>query len=343
MNLAVSEAIFRSRREGLTRDTLHLWQGSKSVILGDPSSYSEDVNHEACRKYGIQIIRAISVSAQVFYQDTGSLNFAIATNAATFAKNNQPVLSEYQILNEGIAAGLQKLGLKANISPNGIYINNKTISEAIPKWFYDFLLFQGTLHVDTDLEVYSEVTRTESHSGKENTITSLSLEFDKKIRMDEVKDALVQGIEKSLGIKFEKQGLTKDERSLTEKLYRVKYGVDGWNVHGREPFLVGMGKMAIEVFVAYPPTSKCRELIKRVNDSVSNLQDEVEITIWMRGKGVDQHGPYPEMSSALIGAKKHNIIPAIIINGKLAFSGSIPSKENLRQAILNEFPKWKVV
>ena len=143
-------------------------------------------------------------------------------------------------------------------------------------------------------------------------------------------------MEERLGIKFEKQGLTKDEQKLVEKLYRVKYGFSGWNLYGHEPFLVEMGKTAIEVFVAYPPTSKCHELIHLVNDATSDLQGEVKVIIWMRGKGINQHGPYPEMSSSLVDAQKRSIIPAIIINGKLAFSGSVPSKDKLKQAIINE-------
>ena len=335
-NLAVNETIFRSRHEGLTKDTLHLWQGSNSVIFGGPVSYEEDINHETCRKYGADIVRAISATPCIIYQDSGSLNFAIATNAAFFAKNNQPVLSAYQILNEAIATGLQKFGVKVRADPSGVYVKNKKISEALQKWFHDFLLFQGTLHVDTDINVHNGIIKPKSCLEKKASITSLSQELGGKIRVDSVKEVVLGGMEERLGIKFEKQGLTKDEQKLVEKLYRVKYGFSGWNLYGREPFLVEMGKTAIEVFVAYPPTSKCHELIHLVNDATSDLQGEVKVIIWMRGKGINQHGPYPEMSSSLVDAQKRSIIPAIIINGKLAFSGSVPSKDKLKQAIINE-------
>ena len=161
-NLAVNETIFRSRHEGLTKDTLHLWQGSNSVIFGGPVSYEEDINHETCRKCGADIVRAISVTPGIIYQDSGSLNFAIATNAAFFAKNNQPVLSAYQILNEAIAIGLQKFGVKVRADPSGVYVKNKKISEALQKWFHDFLLFQGTLHVDTDINVHNGIIKPKS-------------------------------------------------------------------------------------------------------------------------------------------------------------------------------------
>jgi len=100
--------------------------------------------------------------------------------------------------------------------------------------------------------------------------------------------------------------------------------------------LIGLGKTAIEVFVAYPPTSMCRELIHLVNDVVSDLQNEVKVMVWMRGRGIYQHGPYPEMSSALRAAEKSNILPVIIINGVLKFRQALPSKETLRKAVVAE-------
>ena len=338
MNLAVNEAIFRSRREGLTQDTLRLWQGSNSVMLGAPSSYRNDVNHEACRKYGIEIVRAVSVSCGALYQDMGSLNFTVAADA-TFLKhlikNYQPVLSEYQILNEGFAKGLQRFGVDVKADPTGIYIDKRRISEALPLWFYDFLLFQGTIHVNTDLDVYDEVIRTNLRPIRKDFLASLSRELDKNIQMDEAKKAFVQSLEERLGVRFEEQGLAEDEQKLVEKLYRLKYGLSRWNIDSHEPFLSGMGKTTVEVFIAYPPTSMCRELIHLVNDVVSDMKDEVKIMIWMRGRGIYQHGPYPEISSALQAAKKRSIIPVIIINGELKFRESVPSKEVLKKALLD--------
>jgi len=338
LNLAVNEAIFRSRREGLTQDTLRLWQSPNSVVLGAPSSYRNDVNHEACRKYDIEIVRAVSVSCGVLYQDMGSLNFTVAADA-TFLKhlikNYQPVLSEYQILNEGVAKGLQRFGVDVKADHSGIYIDKRRISEALPLWFYDFLLFQGTLRINTDPGVYDGVIRTKRYHEKKDALTSLSRELGKNIQIDEAKKALVQGLEERLGVRFEEQGLAEDEQKLIEKLYRVKYGLSRWNVDSHEPFLTGMGKTTVEVFVAYPPTSMCRELVHLVNDVVSDLQDEVKVMIWMRGRSIYQHGPCPEMSSALQAAKKRSIIPAIIINGELKFSESVPSKEVLRKALLD--------
>jgi hypothetical protein len=64
------------------------------------------------------------------------------------------------------------------------------------------------------------------------------------------------------------------------------------------------------------------------------MQDEVKVMIWTRGRGRFQHGPYPEISQALALADKESRVPVIIINGEVKFSKAIPSKEDLRQALL---------
>jgi lipoate-protein ligase A len=336
MDLAVNEAIFRSRRVGLTPDKLRLWQGPNTVVLSAHSSYEDYVNQES-RKYNVEIVRATSTSGDVLYYDMGNLNFALAVDASYFKhliENYQPVLSEYEIINESIAKGLHRLGVNSKADAYGVYIDDRRISEALPLWFYDFLLFQGTLHINTDLNLYEEVIRAR-HFEKKIPLTSLARELGKDVSMDEVKKALLQGIKERLNVNFVEYSLTNDELNLAQKLYRIKYGLNKWNIDGKEPFLIGMGKTAVEVLVAYPPTSMCRKLIDMVKNVTLDLKDKVGVMIWMRGRGIQQHGHCPEMSNALRRAKKRSVIPAVIINGELKFAGSIPSKEDLRKAILD--------
>jgi len=343
MDLAINEAIFRSRRENLTPNTLRLWQGQASVIIGSGSSYKDDVNHEECMKYRVEVIRAISVSGDPFYMDMGSLNFACTANAALFktrAKDYPPVLSDYFVLNAAVLEGLRKFSDTLEVNADGIHVGEERITGILPKWFYDFLLFQGTLLVNTDVDAYNKMIKTGMPTEKKLMITSLSRQLGRDVSLDEAKTALIEGFEKKLGIVLElKKELTRDEQKSANLLYRAKYSLEKWNVHGIEPFLVGMGKASLEVFVAYPPTSMCRKLISLVNDVTSDLQDEITVRVWMRGKGIYQHGVYPELSSALIDAEKCSRIPAIIINGELKFDKTLPSKECLRSAVVAALPQ----
>jgi len=344
MDLAIIEAIFRSRRENLTPNTLRLWQGPASVILASDSSHKDDVNHEECRKYHVEVIRAISSAAgNLFYVDNGSLNFAVTANAALFkarTKDYPPVLSDYFVLNAAIVEGLRKFSDTLEADAYGIHIGGRRMTGILPKWFYDFLLFQGTLLVNTDMDVYNRVIKTGRPTERKLMITSLSRQLGRDVSIDEAKIALIEGFEKKLGIIFEsRKELTKDEQESANLLYRAKYRLDKWNMHGIEPFLIGMGKTSLEVFVAYPPTPMCRQLIELVKDVTSDLQDDITVRVWMRGKGCDQHGVYSEMSQALINAEKCSRIPAVIINGELKFDKTLPSKECLRSAVVAALPQ----
>jgi lipoate-protein ligase A len=343
MDQAINEAIFRSRKENLTPNTLRLWQGPASVIIGAHSSYKDDVNHEECRKHDVEIIRAISVTADLFYRDMGTLNFAVTANAALFktrTKDYPPVLSDYFVLNAAIVEGLRKFSDALEADANGIHIGERRMTGTLPKWFHDFLLFQGTLLVNTDLDAYNRLIKTGRSLEKKLMMTSLSRQLGRDVSIEEAKTALIDGFEKKLGIIFElKKELTGDEQKSADLLYRAKYSLEKWNVYGIEPFLVGMGKASLEVFVAYPPTSMCRKLISLVNDATSDLQNDITVRVWMRGKGIYQHGVYPELSSALVDAEKCSRIPAIIINGELKFDKTLPSRECLRSAVVAALPQ----
>jgi lipoate-protein ligase A len=65
MNLAVNEAIFRSRRENFTADTLRLWQSQNPIVIQGSGFHINDVNQEACLNYGVKIVRAASLLGSV--------------------------------------------------------------------------------------------------------------------------------------------------------------------------------------------------------------------------------------------------------------------------------------
>ncbi len=324
MNLAINEAIFRSRRVGLSPDTLRLWESPNLVIFSGP--FEERVIPRVLQKWGAQAVRINSVEDKAIYCDPGSLNFAVTMNTEplkSLTKDYHPVFSEYQILFEAIAKGLQELGVKAKADPNGAYTKNGRISLALPCWFSDTLLFQGTLLINTNMEAAAEAL--------EEALTSIGRELGRSVPLDDVKKAVVHGFEERLGVRFESQSPLEAEQKLAEKLYRVKYATDKWNIRREEPLLATMGETLVEVYVANPPTSKCRELIGLVNDVAAGLENEVRVVIWMRG--LTQQHPDVEPSPGLARLSKASILPAVVVNGGVKFGGGIPHRDELQKAI----------
>jgi lipoate-protein ligase A len=328
MSLAVSEAIFRCKRAGLSLNTLYLWRTAKPIILFYSGSKRE-ISARSIRGREVEWLRTQAVAGNGFFCDAGNINFSIAVDSRVLRPllegEYRPLLSEYQFLLDFFAAGLRRLGIQVKAEPDGIYTDTgKEIATAQPAWLSDVLLLQGTVYVSTEMENLKSTFK--------RNLTSLTSEIKKSILPDEILDIVVQGFEKKLSVTFKRWGLTEAEQKLVAKLYDTKYGTDRWHVEGKAPFLALTGETLVVLYVANPPTSKCRQLIEMVNKAVSSLMDEVMVVVWRRGLGGQQH-PLEAMPPVIIPLSKANILPAVIINGEVKFALEVPLESDLGEAI----------
>jgi lipoate-protein ligase A len=322
MNLAVSEAIFRCKRAGLSPNTLYLWRTADPIIL-----FYSGAKHE--RELAGEWLRTHTVAGNSFFCDAGNINFSIAVDTRPLEPRIEgeyrPLLSEYEFLLDGFAAGIRRLGVEVKAETDSIYTAaGEEIATAQPAWLSDVLLLQGTVYTNTEIEKIK--------SAFKRGLTSISTELKKKILPQEVTDIIVQGLESKLEATFERKGLTDAEQKLAVKLYDTKYGIDRWHVEGKAPFLSLTGETLVALYVANPPTSKCRQLIEMVNQAVTSLMGEVKVVVWRRGLGGQQH-PIELMPPVIIHLSKANILPAVVINGEVKFALEIPLESDLGEAI----------
>ncbi len=328
MSLAVSEAIFRCKRAGLSPNTLYLWQTSKPVIL----FYSSPGHHVSAQLIGqgkAEFLRTQTVAGSSFFCDAGNINFSLAVDTRLLEHRIEgeyrPLISEYEFLLDGIAAGIRRFGVEVKAETDTIYTtSSKEIATAQPAWLSDVLLLQGTIYANTGVEKLKPTLKRD--------LTSISTELKRNTPPSEVTNNVVQGFENKMGMSFEKKGLTDAEQKLAAKLYDTKYGTDRWHVEGKAPFLALTGETLVALYVANPPTSKCRQLIEMVNKAISGLMDEVKVVVWRRGLGGQQH-PVEAMPPVLVTLSKANILPAVVINGEVKFALEIPLERDLQGAI----------
>ena len=334
MCLAVSEAIFRCKRAGLSPNTLYLWRTAEPIILFH-SGPKHEISAQSIREREVELLRTQAVAGNSFFCDAGNINFSIAIDSKVLKpllkEEYPPLLSEYQFLLDFFASGLRNLGIQAKAEPDGIYANaNMEIATAQAAWLFDVLLLQGTVYANTEME--------KPKSAFKRDFTSLSTELKRSVQPNEILDIVLQGFEKKLNVTFEKKGLTDAEQKLVARLYDTKYGTDRWHDKGEAPLLALNGETFVALYVANPPTSKCRQLIERVT-KVLPVVDEVKVVVWRRGLGAQQN-PIEPMPPAIITLSKANILPAVIINGEVKFALEVPLEEDLREAIHNpdKFP-----
>jgi len=328
MCLAVGEAIFRCRRAGLSPDTLYLWRTAKPIILFYSGS-GHEILTQPIRGPKVELLRVQSIAGNSFFCDSGNINFSVAVDTRVLKpllkKEYPPILSEYQCLLDFVDSGLRTLNIQAKAEPDGIYTNaGKEIATTQAAWLSDVLLLQGTIYVNSEVENLEFAFK--------RAMTTLSTELDKSIMPEEVAHIMVEGFEKRLNVPFGKPGLTDAEQKLTTKLYDTKYGTDKWHAEGKAPFLSLTGETLVALYVANPPTSKCRQLIEMVNKAVSSLTDEVKVVIWRRGLGGQQQ-PVEAMPPVIATLSKTNILPAVIINGEVKFALEAPSESDIGEAV----------
>lgn len=328
-NLALDESILINRKDGIVPDTLRLWQTQKSISIGCNDDVEENIDLSLCKKHGIEIARRISGSG-VFYHDLNVLNFSIVISEKSYPIPKEP-LNAYKVLYDGVINALNKLNLKVDLDQliQKIYVKSKIVSKAAQLYFYDCLFFQGFLIINNNLDLINRILK-----NSEKDLTSLEKELSIKQKIDEIKELLIQSFEDSLKVRFEKQSLMEQEKEISKKLYEKKYSSPDWNLKRKAP--LSYKDVLIELLIANPPTSMCKEILNVVNKAISGLEDKVEVIIYRRGLGVP---PGVKISAGLQKAGKESIIPSIIINGELIYGKKVPPENELRNKILKSLIK----
>ena len=330
MNEAIEEAILLARHEGQPLNTVHIWQNGKAVILASNADVRTSVDEAACKSNEVAIVRRAAPLGRTTYQDEGTLNLTYVIDQKRFFPDTDSLTEAYRRLSKPAAEVMSSLGVAVEVPEYAasLAVEGRTIADAWIRFYYDLMFLQLSINVQTDLNALGRALKQGAR------FTTLSREMNRTMEIEDVQSALIQSIAKQFGVTFQEENLTALEKKLAERLHEIKYSKHDWNFEGKAP--LSLKDVLIEVYVAYPPTKSCREIIEAVQSAMRDLRDNVELRIWMRGKGLDGHGlpPGMPMSIALTEAAKQATVPAVVVNGELAFTRDVPSAEHVERKIL---------
>lgn len=326
-NLALDEALMIAKHEKALSNALRFWNISiPCIVLGCFENVDYAIDLENCKEYGVTIVRRVS-GGQSMYIDKGNLNFSIAIDEKAF-KEIKNLVEILKLVCNCISLALKEFNLSMELDPygQGIFIKNKKVLEIGSHCFYEQTLIQGTIFVSTNIEILNKVLK-----HKTSEYTTLTLESKKSIEIDEVKKSIINSFEKNLEIEFKAGNLDEFETKIANRLYKIKYGKNGWNLEKEWP--LSWKDVLIEVLVAYPLTSQCKRMVEVVEKAIKNLEENVELRIYKRGLGIP---PGVTITRGLNQAAKNSIIPSIVINGELVFGKEVPSEDELRNMIIKK-------
>ena len=88
-------------------------------------------------------------------------------------------------------------------------------------------------------------------------------------------------------------------------------------------------KVKLEAYIARPPTSKCRDVIAVMEETVRHYPDQVRLVVFERG------GPWSEEPSHNLkyAIHKANTVPMCFAAGKLVAGGRVPTPDEVEHAV----------
>ncbi len=235
-NMAVDEAICRMRAENKSPNTIRFYRWKPSAVsLGYFQLVNQEVNVEACKKLGVDVIRRMTGGGAVYHSYEGEVTYSVIVDQ-NHPKVPSDIIRSYELICSGIVEAMGKLDITAEFKPiNDICVNGKKISGNAQTRRWGVLVQHGTILLDTDIKTMFTVLKVskEKISDKmiksaEERVTTIRRELGREVGFDEVTDALRESFAKVFDVKLVQGKLSPEERALAEKLRKEKYSTREW-------------------------------------------------------------------------------------------------------------------
>ncbi|MDR3589221.1 MAG: lipoate--protein ligase family protein [Negativicutes bacterium] len=219
-HMALDKVIVDAHSRGLIPNTFRFLQFTPCVLVGVHQNVFLEVNVPYCREQAVDINRRITGGGSLYW---GPLELGWEMYAAKDTPGiPRRVESMYRLLCGAMATGLRKLGLTAAYRPvNDIEIGGRKISGTGGTELEGSFVFQCSLLVDFDVDEMLRVLRfpLEKISDKaalsmRERVTSLKEQLGFVPELGKIKQAIMEGVEESLGYELYSGCLTEHESSM---------------------------------------------------------------------------------------------------------------------------------
>lgn len=93
---------------------------------------------------------------------------------------------------------------------------------------------------------------------------------------------------------------------------------------------MGSDKVKLEIYIARPPTARCRQLIAVMEEAVRRYPDQVRLVVFERGA---EEGPEEPSRALRYAMDKGGAIPLSFAGGKLIVGGRVPTLDEVLRAV----------
>ncbi len=262
--MAVDEAVFRGTIRKTSPPTLRFygWR-TPAVSIGRFQDARQEIDFEACRQLGIDLIRRPTGGKAVLHEQELTYAVIAGDDLPLFPPD---ILETYRIISGCIARGLAECGIRAEMEAEGraageepldrscfsfpsryeLLVAGRKICGAAQTRSHGVFLQHGALLMAFDPGRTCAVIlpRREQERQVErlrNSVTSVREQATvPSVDEETLCRAIRNGFMQVLGIEFSEGELTPEEEALKTELMTKKYGSASWNREGRTPWISGL-------------------------------------------------------------------------------------------------------
>jgi lipoate-protein ligase A len=258
-NMAVDEALLRARIQATGAPTVRFygWRPA-TVSLGYAQPLDETVDRTRCRALGIGLVRRPTGGSAILHEPPErEVTYSVVAREGDFPGADD-VLETYRVVGRGLAAGLGRLGVAAELAPlvrgrrtgarssafcfrrAGAYeiaVGGRKLVGSAQRRQRGAFLQHGSVLLSADPDRIRAIF---PHEPEPTTaMTTLADVLGRSPGFDAVVEVLAAGLAEALGAMLVPTGLSPEESGLVDVLVAEKYGAEGWTAYGRAPGGVG--------------------------------------------------------------------------------------------------------
>jgi lipoate---protein ligase len=234
-NMAIDKAILVAASEGKAPPTVRFYGWNPAAIsLGYFQSVTDEVDIQACERFGVEYVRRITGGGAVFHETELTYSIVVPESHPAIPKN---IMKSYGRICGAVINGLRHLGIDCEYAPiNDIVTGGRKISGNAQTRKYQTVLQHGTILMDVDVEKMFSVLKVPNEKIKDKLIadvkqrvTSIKHQLGKEISFQELARAMTLGFEDEFHVELIEGRLRKEEQVLAKQFEQECFSRTEWN------------------------------------------------------------------------------------------------------------------
>lgn len=233
-NIAFDAALIEAHKAGAIPDTIRFLRFPPTALVGRHQALSQEIDLDHCRRHGIGIARRITGGGAIYF-DQGQLGWELVFHRDTLGIGDLATLA--RTLCEAAAEGLSALGVPARFRPrNDIEVDGRKLCGTGGFFDGDTLFYQGTVLIDMDPAAMVAALKVPKEKLAKRNLDSAALRVvTLKERLghrspdaESVKNALLHGFARRLGITVFAAAPSGHEETLATRFHDAEIGTDAF-------------------------------------------------------------------------------------------------------------------